>query len=143
MSAFRRRTVFAAPIILTVAACSGGKTPEEPAPKRYPGATWHVSQRGGPDDCMAGETDLGCPKGVRCNPPPPQTIKCPTFPEGREWVRVVKRPSGECAILPDGCFDDTCVGAATDCPLPFGQQLPPKEAGSNTEPAKPEQAPAP
>jgi hypothetical protein len=132
MSAFRRRTVFAAPVIV-IAACSGSKTPEEPAPKRYPGATWHVSSRG-PDQCMAGETDLGCPKGVTCNPPPPQEIECPAFPEGREWVRVVKRPNGECAILPDGCFADSCVGAATACPLPFGQQLPPKEAGSADAP---------
>lgn len=136
MSAFRRRTVFAAPIILTVAACSGGKTPEDPQPKRYPGPTWHVSQRG-PDTCMASETDQGCPKGVMCNPPPPQDIKCPAFPEGREWARVVKRPSGDCALLPDGCFDDTCVGAKTDCPLPFGEQLPPPTETGSAEPAKP------
>ena len=125
--AVRRRTAFAAPFILTVAACSGGQTREEPPP-RYPGPTWHVTKRG--LECIASEADLGCPKGVMCNPPPPQAIKCPAMPDGREWVRVVKRQSGECAVLPDGCIADTCVGAATDCPVPYGQAAPAESQGS-------------
>lgn len=76
------------------------------------------------DHCQASETDLGCPKGVMCNPPPPSQSKCPPFAEGQTWAHVVKRPDGTCAVLPPGCEDDSCVGAKTECPLPIGETLP-------------------
>lgn len=126
MSAFRRRTRFAAPFIVSLAACSGGKTREEPPPKRYPGTIWHVQQNA-PGVCSASETELGCPKGVMCNPPPPSDSKCPPFPEGQSWTKVAKKANGTCAVLPPSCYDDSCLGAATDCPLPIGETLPPAD----------------
>ncbi len=122
MSAFRRRTVFAAPIIVA-AACSGGKE----SPKRYPGTTYYVTPNG-PDECWAGETGIECPPNTMCNPPSPPPIRCPAFPDGKTEGYVVKRANGECAILPDGCFDDSCLGPSTDCPLRHGQKPPPKKA---------------
>lgn len=135
MSAFRRRTQFAAPFVLSIAACSGGKGREAP-PKRYPGPTWHVRMIG-PDRCSASESNLGCPEGVMCNPPPPSEIKCPPFPKDQNWTTVTKRQSGACAVLPPDCIDDTCIGAATDCPLAIGEKLPPSTECTGSDCPKP------
>lgn len=123
MSAFRRRTQFAAPLIISLAACSSSKGPESPPPKQYPGTIWYVMNEPG-GDCKATETELGCPKGVMCNPPPPSESKCPPFADGQNWANVAKKKDGTCAVLPSGCFDESCLGAAAPCPLPIGEALP-------------------
>lgn len=124
MSAFRRRTTFAAPFIVSVAACSGGKANENPQ-KTYPGTVWYVSKQAGSDDvCRASLTNLGCPKGAMCNPPPPSESKCPPFEGGQDWMHVARRADGGCAVLPPGCVDESCLGLRTDCPLDIGQHLP-------------------
>jgi hypothetical protein len=122
MSAFRRRTQFAAPFIVSIAACSGGKPHEDPA-KTFPGTVWYVHKQAG-DTCIASLTDLGCPKGAMCNPPPPSESKCPPFAGGQEWTNVAKRADGKCAMLPAGCVEESCLGLVTDCPLEIGQKLP-------------------
>lgn len=76
-------------------------------------------------NCTASVSNLECPKGMMCNPPPPSEAKCPPMPEGRTWVHVAGKATGVCAVLPDGCTDTSCLGAETPCPLPFGQKLPP------------------
>jgi hypothetical protein len=123
MSAFRRRTRFAAPFVVSVAACSGGKPHEDP-PKRFPGTVWYVQKQVGGDNCTASLTDLGCPKGAMCNPPPPSESKCPPFEGGQDWMNVARRADGKCAVLPPGCIAESCMGLATDCPLDIGQRLP-------------------
>ena len=123
MSAFRRRTQFAAPLIVTVAACSGG-SPKSDKPKRYPGHVWAVTMS--PDACLATETDLGCPPDVTCNPPPPQEVQCPPGSSGRNTIRIAERGDKTCAVLPPSCVEESCLTTPTACPLPFGQSLPKK-----------------
>jgi hypothetical protein len=123
MSAFRRRTQFVAPFIISVAACSGGKSHE--SPNRFPGTVWYVMSQG-ENKCSASFTDLDCPKGAMCNPPPPSETKCPPFAEGQNWANVAKRTNGTCAVLPALCYEESCLGAATDCPLEIGQTLSPQ-----------------
>ncbi len=72
-----------------------------------------------------------------CNPPPPSEIKCPPFPKDQNWTTVTKRQSGACAVLPPDCIDDTCIGAATDCPLAIGEKLPPSTECTGSDCPKP------
>jgi hypothetical protein len=119
MSAFRRRTSFAAPLIVTVATgCSNG--PANDKPKRYPGPMWAVFMQ--PDGCRALPTD-----GER-NPTKEtaREVKCPPGSSGRNVVHVAQRADKICAVAPDDCFDEKCLETPTDCPLERGKSLPRK-----------------
>jgi hypothetical protein len=111
MTAFRRRTVFATPVIAIIS-CGGPQTRPEPRTL----ADWSVYESAGV--CEASSIERGCPKGALCNPPPPRDIECPTgIGEGR--VEVVKKPDETCAIVPPGCTDLACATQPTACPLPY------------------------
>lgn len=112
MSAFRRRTSFAAPVILTVAACSSGK--EKPKQPRPFAATWQIEM--GNMKCYA----------VRpaTNPPAPrQEIVCPPGMTGGRDMTVALLNSGDCAVVPSGCSDAACAKPPTACPLPPGESV--------------------
>lgn len=113
MAAFSRRTTFAAPVILTVVACSSGKQPAEP--KQFPGTTWVVAMTD--MKCFATETGRGNP------PAPQQAIECPPGMSGRTVLTVGQLPTKDCAIVPAGCVDAKCTTHRTPCPLPPGKQV--------------------
>jgi hypothetical protein len=112
MSAFRRRTSFAAPVILSVAACSSGKDkPKEPSAFA---TTWSVEMQN--MKCFA--------LGPATNPPaPPREIECPPGMTGGRRMEVALLPSGNCAVVPDGCRESSCAKLVTPCPLPAGQPV--------------------
>lgn len=101
MSAFRRRTTFAAPLIVTVAtSCSEKTATQEP---QLP--TWQVTMR-----------DMKCRAQQGGNPPPPvQAIECPPGMTGNVTMTVVQRRDGTCVTQP--------AKHVTPCPLPPGKQL--------------------
>jgi hypothetical protein len=112
MSAFRRRTTFAAPVILTVAACGSGK--DKPKQGQAFPVTWQVHM-----DNMKCEARI-----PGANPPPPaQEIECPPGMTGHMYMTVASVADGKCAVVPQGCTDATCAKPATPCPLPPGQKL--------------------
>jgi hypothetical protein len=115
VSAFRRRTSFTAPLIVSVAACSS-KSPANEPPKRYAGESWAVFMA--PDGCKALEE--------RDRPPPAREVPCPPGSSGRNVVRIAQRADKICAVLPDHCFDETCLETPTECPLAVGKTLPKK-----------------
>jgi hypothetical protein len=113
MSAFRRRTTFAAPVILTVAACSSGKDKPKPEAKAAIPAMWQVRM-----------DNMKCVASSRGNPPPPaQEIECPPGMTGGISMTVGMLTDGKCAVVPQGCADASCAKPTTPCPLPPGQQL--------------------
>jgi hypothetical protein len=116
MSAFRRRTTFAAPVILTVAACSGGKEKpkqEPPATKRAFATSWSVVM-----------TNMKCEAVMLSNPPPPaQEIECPPGMTGNMAMIVAELRPNTCAVVPQGCTDAACAKPSVACPLPPGQTL--------------------
>jgi hypothetical protein len=145
MPALRRRTTFAAPLILSlVTGCSKKEeeyTRNPPPPERTPEpppvkttnppeptarfiAEWDV-RRVDAGICEA-EAIVQCDPGDRCNPPPPRAIECPPGTSGKTVIRVAAVTTAKCGIVPKGCNDATCVKLETACPLPGGQQLPPK-----------------
>lgn len=110
MTAFRRRTAFAAPVIITVAAgCSSSKEP--PKEKRFSGETWQVAMR----DMKCYATEPGS------NPPAPREIECPPGMSGHNVITVGTVGEGTCAIVPRGCTDAACAKIHTPCPLPYGK----------------------
>jgi hypothetical protein len=112
MSAFRRRTAFAAPVILTIAACSSGKE----KPKQSPfGTMWSVEMR----------ENLKCyAAGPMVNPPAPaQEIECPPGMTGGRDMQVAMLMSSQCAVVPPGCTEASCARPFTPCPLPPGQRV--------------------
>jgi len=112
MSAFRRRTVFATPLIAIIS-CGGSRSrPEEPT---IPGEHWNVTANGG--ECHAHDIEH-CPKGALCNPPPPRQIECPAGIADAGWVQVVEKPDHTCAVVPSGCIELACATQTTACPLP-------------------------
>lgn len=112
MSAFRRRTAFAAPVIITVAAgCSPSK--EQPPEKRFPAENWQVAMR----DMKCYATELGP------NPPPPREIECPPGTSGRTVMTVGVIGGGECAVVPQGCTEVSCAKPRTPCPMPYGKAV--------------------
>ena len=129
MGAFRRRTQFAAPLILSVAAsCSGGKdkpegNPPPPPPKRFPGTTWGVTMR--LPNCEAVEL-ASCPPGASCNPPAPQAVECPPGASGNTVTQIGQLADKTCAIVPVDCYEPRCATLPTPCPLAPGQKLVPK-----------------
>lgn len=115
MSAFRRRTTFAAPVILTVAACSSGKDKPKPEPdlKRPFAVSWQVTMK-----------DMKCEARMPGNPPPPvQEIECPPGQTGNMYSTVAQLAEGKCALVPAGCVDASCAKTITPCPLPLGQKV--------------------
>ena len=111
MAAFRRRTRFATPVILSVAACSSSKT--EPPRREFPGATYTVQM-----------VDMKCVAQERGNPPPPpRAIQCPPGMASTTVFTVGTLANGTCGVVPNGCFDEACVRIPTPCPLPPGQPL--------------------
>jgi hypothetical protein len=115
MSAFRRRTKFAAPVILTVAACSSGKQKPEPHPEPKPSfaVAWDVAMK-----------NMKCEAVMLSNPPPPaQDIECPPGMTGDLYMRVAELAPGRCAVVPQGCTDAACARPVVACPLPPGQKL--------------------
>lgn len=130
MAAHRRRTTFAAPLIVTVASCSSsGKADQAERPPRYPGTVWSVFMQ--PDGCHALE-EPDCPPNVACNPPPVREVKCPPGSSGRNIVRIAQRADSQCAVLPEGCTSDRCLESPAECPLPPGKTIP-KKLGSTLE----------
>jgi hypothetical protein len=117
--AVRRRSRFAAPLVITVAACSKTEPPKPPA---YSGMSWDVRMVGG-KGCRADEVFRECPPEGDCNPPPPRAVECPPGSSGRTLIRVAELPDKTCGILPAGCFDASCVKLKAPCPLPAGQTL--------------------
>jgi hypothetical protein len=109
MPALRRRTVFATPVILTVAACSSGKDKPNPAPS----PSWQVRMAN--MKCHAHETGP--------NPPAPRAIQCPPGMTGNLVMTVAQLAPDKCAVLPPGCTQPACAKPATPCPLPAGQKL--------------------
>lgn len=103
MAAFRRRTTFAAPFIVTVAAsCSGKDAPSREADV----AQWIVSMKN--MKCYATPTPA--------NPPAPeQAVPCPPGMSGRTQMQLVQRADKTCVVLPRKHI--------TPCPLPPGQEL--------------------
>lgn len=117
MSAFRRRTVFAAPFVVVVAC--GGSQRNDDAPDDF--GTWTVMKSG--DECQANVIER-CPRGARCNPPPPSYVECPPMDAETYSVRVVERADQTCAIVPPDCKDLSCAVQSTPCPLPYGAPWP-------------------
>lgn len=119
MGAFRRRTQFAAPLIITVAAGCGRGGADQP-PKRFPRMTWTVTMQ--LPGCQA-VMDVDCPPDIACNPPPPQDVECPPGASGKTATRIAELADKTCAIVPPGCFDPSCAKLPAPCPLPRGQKL--------------------
>lgn len=113
MSAFRRRTTFAAPVILTVAACSGSKDKPKPEPPSFT-ATWQVTM-----------ANMKCEaRGPAANPPAPvREIQCPPGMTGNITMNVAQVTPDRCAVVPAGCKDAACAKPTTPCPLPAGEKL--------------------
>ena len=112
MTAFRRRTAFATPLIAIIS-CGGGQRPEE---KSIPGQSWNVVSRDGA--CEANQVEH-CPKGALCNPPPPRQIDCPGGMPESGWLQVVEKPDHTCAVVPSGCVELACATQTTACPMPY------------------------
>jgi hypothetical protein len=146
MSAFRRRTAFAAPLIISlVTGCSRKEetppprdyapnppppeikttNPPEPTPSKFK-VEWDV-RRVEAGACEA-EQEIDCPPDSKCNPPAPRAIECPPGTSGRTVIRIAEIATDRCAIVPKGCADSSCVKLPTPCPLPSGQKLPAKLA---------------
>jgi hypothetical protein len=106
MSAFRRRTRFATPVIL-VAACSSSKEPTKA--KQFPGVTWSVRML----------VDMKC---VATRADDQRSIECPPGMSGTTVFTVGELANKTCAIVPAGCVEERCVKIASPCPLPKGQQ---------------------
>ena len=106
MSAFRRRTHFATPVIL-VAACSSSSEPAKP--KQFPGATWNVRML----------VDMKCVASARGET---RSIECPPGMSGTTVFTVGELANKSCGIVPPGCTDESCVKIPAPCPLPPGQQ---------------------
>lgn len=116
---FRRRTTFAAPLIISVASCSCGKTdPTQETPKRYPGPSWSVFMA--PDGCKALASEGDASRA------PAREVKCPPGSSGRNVIHIAQRTDKICAVLPPDCFDERCLETPTDCPLEVGKSLPKK-----------------
>jgi hypothetical protein len=120
VSASWRRTSFATPFIMTVAAtasvpaCSKDKGPPgNPPQPEFPGMTWSVR--------MLNMTCLASEHGP--NPPPPRAIECPPGMSGSTTFVVGELASNECGIVPAGCADKACVKIRTPCPMPVGQKV--------------------
>src|SRR5438128_2669774 len=119
---FRRRTTFAAPLIISVASgCSSAKTETSEKPKRYPGPSWSVFMA--PDGCKALEADSKAPA---------REVPCPPGSSGRNVIHIAQRADKICAVLPENCFAEKCLETPTACPLEVGKSIP-KKLGATME----------
>ena len=116
MTAFRRRTTFAAPLIISVACSSRGDRPPE---RHYPGPHWSVFMA--PDGCKALAMD-----GDEASTAPAREVACPPGSSGRNVVRIAQRHDKICAVLPSDCVAESCLETPTACPLEAGKSLPKK-----------------
>lgn len=67
-------------------------------------------------ECHVEEHNPDCPPNVDCNPPAPKKVACPPgIIEGTN-MHIAILVDGNCAIVPEGCETQDCVGARTDCP---------------------------
>jgi len=121
MAAFRRRTQFAAPLIITVAACSSSKEKPKPEQKSFPGVTWQVVMDN--MKCRAVSAQVSGDKVATTEDPPPREIQCPPGMTGGMYMTVGELAPDKCAVVPQGCVDASCAKPTTPCPLPFGKQL--------------------
>lgn len=121
MTAFRRRTSFAAPVILTVAACSSAKDKPAPEPRNPFPVSWHVTM--GNMKCVANAVVTPVANAPVANPPVPQDIQCPPGMTGNISMTVAEVASGRCAVVPAGCTEAACAKPTVPCPLPAGQKL--------------------
>jgi hypothetical protein len=119
MAAFRRRTVFAAPLIV-IAGCGG----KEPSPHSLGGPSWSVRKAGA--TCRA-DVRIDCPPDVACNPPAPREIACPPGATETTTIMVVEKSKNTCAIVPRGCSELSCATEATPCPTPYEVSEPPQK----------------
>jgi len=99
MSRSVRRTVFAAPFVISVAAAGCGNKAAEPKPKP-PGntqPTWHVQRLPDGDGCSAHQ-NVECPppEVATCNPPAPMFMKCPA--DAPASFKLVQQPDKTCVI---------------------------------------------
>lgn len=122
MAAFRRRTAFAAPLIV-IAGCGGKDANDPKRARRIQAPTWSVHQQQG--TCRA-DVILDCPDGVACNPPAPREIECPPGATETMTVVVVEKADKTCAIVPAGCAALDCATQVTPCPKPYEQAAPPR-----------------
>jgi hypothetical protein len=118
MAAFRRRTVFAAPLIV-IAGCGGKDGSQDPS--RLPGQSWTVRKQGA--TCRA-DHRIDCPPNVACNPPAPLEIECPPGATEAMTVTVVAKADKTCAIVPRACTSLDCATEATPCPTPPKAKVP-------------------
>lgn len=125
MAGSRRRTAFAAPLVLVLASgCRDDRrtrtsNPPEPAarPNPYPATfrgVWDV-RRVGPGACSAEPA---------IDRSPARASECPPGTSGKTTLRVAELEPGRCAIVPPGCVTGQCLGVAAPCPLPAGARLP-------------------
>ena len=107
MAGLRRRTAFAAPLVVIVACGSDGDR------SAHRGQSWTVRRDGA--TCRA-EVVIDCPRNVACNPPAPRVIPCPEGATQTANVTVAEIEKGRCAIVPRGCSELACATAETPCP---------------------------
>jgi hypothetical protein len=105
MAAARRRTTFAAPFVITVAAGCSPSTDRAAQPTHEPPRTWVVHMRG--MTCEATEN-------VRGGPPLPQPVECPPGMTSTVVMQIEQEP---------GKSYCTSRGAVTGCPLPYGERV--------------------
>lgn len=100
MSRRARRTAFAAPFVISVAAagCGQNKAAEpKPQPPEARQATWWVQRLPDGDGCSASQNvDCPPPDVATCNPPAPMYMKCP--PSAPASFKLVQQPDKTCAI---------------------------------------------
>ena len=145
MAALRRRTVFAASFVMTVACSkaskeggtagsgsagsagiatgsgsttgSGSATANKSGPFRE---TWQVSrafawEKDAKVGCEA-DQPFDCPPEYSCNPPPPRPIPCPAGIDKAKVITIAQQTPHECYVVPDGCKDLSCATQPVRCP---------------------------
>jgi hypothetical protein len=134
MSRLARRTMFAAPLVVTALGCGGEKHATQPTPARdaavvakaAPDAKpapvavaygWIEHQSNG--ICVWKEP-FDCPPNAKCNPPEPRTVTCPD-PKVEATLQPPPATGGNVFVRDDGsCW----FSYADDCP-PGDQCNPP------------------
>ncbi len=143
MGAFRRRTQFAAPLIISVAAAGcGSKSSEPPPPEKqiagpknrepsppktqFAGPMWSVWMQLPGCKAAIDMRDVKCPPDVECNlpnPPAPQDVECPPGASGKTTQYIAQLADQSCVLVPPGCIELACARTPTPCPLPPGTKL--------------------
>ena len=125
MGAFRRRRVFAASFVLTVACSKSGKdsgagsgTAAAPPVAAFKGE-WTVVKYNRGCEVSSPSDDFDCPPGESCNPPAPSVvrIRCPPGATLASRQRVVLLRDDTCALASTECNDPSCATTKTSCPF--------------------------